>query len=146
MAVVKKIHDTLDQKKKECYMWRILWCFTPPDTGQLLVELLHQGLGVRELGLQRALPPGRAAEEQMGRQFFGRGQQRHHQRGSLINHTAEARTPLGLSGEKAKGTGTKKCNVSIVLYIQTPTFYWLNRVENSEHTHLIIFIIPKISL
>lgn len=69
---------------------------------------------------QRALPPGRAAEEQMGRQFFGRGQQRHHQRGSLINYTAEARTPLGLSGGKTQRNRDKRFNLSIVLYIQTP--------------------------
>lgn len=54
---------------------------------------------------------------------------------------------------KPKGTGTK--DLIYLLYCiykhlkktcLLKTFYWLNRVENREHTYLIIFIIPKICL
>lgn len=114
---MKQIHHTLNQNSvhpPECYMWHNKWCFTPPDTGQLLVELLHQGLGVAELGLQRALSPGPAAAEQMGWPFFGRGQQRHHQWGSLINYTAEGRALLGRSEGKARGAGIFKDVINLL--------------------------------
>lgn len=119
-TVVLQIHDTVNRDKSHppgCKMGRIVW---PPDAGQLLVELLRQGLGVTVLDLQQALPPGPAAEEQMGGLLFGWGQQRHHEWGTLINYAAEGRTPIGCPWVKVRSRSrVKNCNEHIV-HINTP--------------------------
>ena len=76
-------------------MGHIVW---PPDAGQLLFQLLRQGLGVKTPGLQRALPPGPASREQMGGLFFWRGQQRHHESETVIKCSADRRMPIECSG------------------------------------------------
>lgn len=71
---------------------------TLPDSSCLLIQLLHQGLVSTAFGLQQFLRLDPAAEEQMRWQLFGRGQQRHHQWGALINNAAQGWTFLGGSG------------------------------------------------